>query len=298
MVALQAFVDDSAAETGDRRLFLAGYIGTAIQWIAFSYAWDVELRKPPAIGYLKMSEAAGLDGQFKGWNASDRDAKVLALAQIVRAYGPWFVYCSVSRAEYARILAPVAPWPLKNPYFDCFWGVIHTAARYQAEFAPDGPPIDFIFDEQGGTGLEAVMWYGWLKEDQDPAIRRALGATPVFRDDKEVAALQAADMLAWHLRRGHERPEETLPIKALLMTEGAGIDVDAASLEQTARKFRRVPGVQFVQSKAAWRETKKGFQAYLDAGVRPPDIGLRHRWLVAKRRLREAINRYRYPRRP
>jgi hypothetical protein len=56
MVALQAFVDDSAAKIGDKRLFLADYIGTAIQWIAFSYARDIELRKFPAIDYLKMSE--------------------------------------------------------------------------------------------------------------------------------------------------------------------------------------------------------------------------------------------------
>jgi hypothetical protein len=105
-------------------------------------------------------------------------------------------------------------------------------------------------------------------------------------------------MLAWHLRRSHERPEENhLPVKALLMTEGASIDVDADSLEQSARRFRRVPGVRFVQTKAAWRETKMGLQAYLDAGVRPPGIGFRHRWLVAKRRMREAINRIRHPRR-
>jgi hypothetical protein len=63
MVALQAFVDDPAAEPGDKCLFLAGYIGTALQRIAFSYAWEIELRKLPAIDYLEMSEAAGLDGQ-------------------------------------------------------------------------------------------------------------------------------------------------------------------------------------------------------------------------------------------
>jgi hypothetical protein len=102
MVALQAFVDDWAAETGDKRLFLAGYIGTAIQWIAFSYsyAWDIELRKSPSINYFKMSEAVALDGQFKDWHASDRDAKVLALARIIRMHAPWFIYCSVSRSEY------------------------------------------------------------------------------------------------------------------------------------------------------------------------------------------------------
>ena len=54
---LQAYVDDSASDQGDQRLFLAGYINAADRWIRSSDAWAEVLRDPPAIGYLKMSEA-------------------------------------------------------------------------------------------------------------------------------------------------------------------------------------------------------------------------------------------------
>lgn len=299
MVMLHAFVDDSASDSGDRRLFLAGYVNTAEKWEVFSNAWERELKQAPAIRYFKMSEAASLGGQFSGWNEVARNNKVLALARIIRQSNPWFVYCSVSRVEYAAILAPAAPYPLKTPYFDCFWGIVHTAARYRAEFMPaDSPPIDFIFDEQGGTGRDAVLWYDWLKQDQTPAIKASLGSTPIFRDDKDVVGLQAADMLAWHLRRDHQyQGREDRPIAKILMTEGAGVDIDAGSLREAAKKFRGVPGVRFVQTKAAWREARKGTQALLAAGARPAEIGFRHRWLVAKYRLAEAINRFRYPRR-
>lgn len=88
------------------------------------------------------------------------------------------------------------------------------------------------------------------------------------------------------------------PMKALLMSEGAGIDIDAATLQRHARRLRRVPGVRFVQTKPAWRETKKATLAYLAAGIRPPEPGfIRMRWHFAKRRLSEAISRLRYPRR-
>jgi hypothetical protein len=300
MVALQAFVDDSAADTGDRRLFLAGYIGTAIQWIAFSYAWDMELKKYPSIEYFKMSEAAGLDGEFKDWNASDRDDKVLALARIIQAHSPWFVYSSVSRSEYNKILAPVSPYPLRTPYFSCFWGVISLAGRVRQRFSPyGGPAIDFVFDEQGGTGDHAVLCYRWIKENESsPEIKNSLGRTPVFADDRDVVALQAADMLAWHLRRSYERPEEKLPVKEILMTEGAYIDIDANALNETARKLRRVPGYQFIRSRRSWRDMKGRIQASVDAGAPAPNVNfVLMRWLSAKRQIKEAINRWRYPRR-
>jgi hypothetical protein len=39
-----------------------------------------------------------------------------------------------------------------------------------------------------------------------------MGNTPVFRDDKEIVALQAADMLAWHVHRNMDFPQEHRPI--------------------------------------------------------------------------------------
>jgi hypothetical protein len=61
---LQAFTDDSAAQAGDKRLFLAGYRHRADVWASFSKAWHEELKAWPAIEYLKASEAHHLNGQF------------------------------------------------------------------------------------------------------------------------------------------------------------------------------------------------------------------------------------------
>jgi hypothetical protein len=54
---LQAFIDDSASETGDQRLFMAGYITSAETWVHFADAWAKELKSAPPISYLKMVEA-------------------------------------------------------------------------------------------------------------------------------------------------------------------------------------------------------------------------------------------------
>lgn len=274
MVVLQAFVDDSASDVGDRRMFLAGYIHGAEQWAAFSDAWQRQLWAPPKIDYFKMVEAQNLRGQFKGWSTAYRDGKVLALARIINQFEPWAVSCSVSRDEYNQILAPVAPYPLKNPYSACFHGIIRTTADYHRSLGiEEVPPVDFVFDEQGGLGDDAALWYRWEKESQEPDIQALLGSTPIFRDDKQMMPLQAADMLAWHLRRKHETGglEDRKALK-LIVGHGAWRHVDADALRTLAAGMRQVPGVEFVQTKAEWRGTRKAARAWVAAGLPPPDI--------------------------
>ena len=299
IVILQAFADDSASDVSDKRFFLVAYVTTANLWASFSDLWELELRRKPSIAYFKMVEASGLRGQFAGWSRTDRDAKVHALAQIIHFFKPWFIYCSVSREEYGRILAPVAPKGLKIPYFACFWGLIRTTARYHQTLGDDVPPVDFVFDEQGGLGDDAVLFYRWLKESEEPEIRNLLGATPIFRDDKHVLPLQAADMLAWHVRRNHEDGAPADPIIWDLLTEeGCGVHFDAATLKGLARKMKLVPGVSRVQTKPEWRKTKEWYRKQNAAGGPPPSTNWLWMYYVAGRAwIERTVNRLRYPRR-
>jgi hypothetical protein len=280
---LQAFVDDSASDSGDQRFFLCAYVNTAEKWADFSDSWQVAMHAPPPIEYLKMAEAQNLRGQFRGWSAADRDAKVLLLAKTIRRYRPWSVECSVSREEFRRILKPAAPYPLQNPYFGCFYGVIYSVARFHHANGVT-VPTDFVFDEQGSVGVDAAMYYQWLKDDLGHDWVGLLGSTPVIRDDKLVLPLQAADMLAWHVRRDREGvdPPNSRPAMDFLLADGGHViaEIDAATLASWAKKFRRVPGVQDTQSKASWRETKKATLAYLASGNRPPSTNLVRMYLA------------------
>jgi hypothetical protein len=135
------------------------------------------------------------------------------------------------------------------------------------------------------------------KEAEDASIRRLLGGPPIFRNDKKVVALQAADMLAWHLRREHERGE-TEAIAPLLMRLVLGKDIDAATLERSAKRMKRVPGVQDVQTKSQWRPARKAVEAHVDAGLPAPSVNpIRLRWLYVRVRVTRLIQRLRYPRR-
>jgi hypothetical protein len=220
-----------------------------------------------------MVEAQNLRGEFKGWNEDERDRKILALARVIRAYRPWSVHCSVSRQEYHAIVAPSTVWPFKNPYFVCFIGILTAAAEYHKVVANrDVPLVDFVFDQQDGLQEQALLWHGWLKQNASRHLRKVLGATPTFENDRKVVALQAADMLAWHLRRRHERGNEIRPALDLLLCHHAGKDIDAAALKQMARNQRSIPGVDKIQNKGAWRSVHRTIRTNLDAGAPLPKV--------------------------
>jgi hypothetical protein len=264
MVMLQAFIDDSASESGDKRLFLAGYVNTAERWALFSDAWDRELRSHPAINHFHMVEAWNLSGEFRGWSEEERNKKLLKLAALVGAYRPWSIECSVSRDEYWNIIRPVAPYGLGNPYLACFQGVIFSLARLHHSMGAS-VPVDFIFDEQGALGADAVLFWEHMKTIPLPDGAVVLGSTPIFRDDKKILPLQAADFLAWHVRREREKRPNDPALAALpyLRISGAHlmVEIDKASLEHMAAGMKLVPGVEHTQTKQHWKKIRASIAA-------------------------------------
>jgi Protein of unknown function (DUF3800) len=69
-------------------------------------------------------------------------------------------------------------------------------------------PVEFIFDDQNEAGLRALQFWGPLKARLHGPHLTVMSNTPQFKKDDEVVPLQAADMLAWHIRRQIEYPHE------------------------------------------------------------------------------------------
>lgn len=154
MALLQAFTDDSAAQSGDRRLFLAGYLHRADAWVSFSQAWEAELKAWPPIEYLKASEANFLKGEFdykKEWDEAKRNAKLANLAAIIQHYQPMSFEFSLNRQIYEDELKPISPFGLGRPHFQMCFAVVSGITRYSAQEGITWP-IQFIFDEQQGCG--------------------------------------------------------------------------------------------------------------------------------------------------
>lgn len=195
---LQAYIDDSAR--GDEDLFvLAGFVSTTEKWAAFSDEWqrllDHRSRYYRKLEYFKMSEmTSAADRERCEWFYRIIEDHVLGALSVT------IPTKELRRQVNRRFDDPKWRERLGNPWHHAVGSLVNAYATRRRMWNLDLPrePVDFVFDE---TGDKRGLIDGWdrLKE-LNPENAHLMGATPVFRDDKEYLPLQAADMLAWWVR--------------------------------------------------------------------------------------------------
>ncbi|MCH7921879.1 MAG: DUF3800 domain-containing protein [Nitrospinae bacterium] len=196
LLAFQAYIDDSGKGSGPV-LVLAGYIATAEKWAAFSVEWKEMLSFIPASDAFKMSEMA---------QSEDRLEKSSWFYRIIENHVTAAVSCVIRVPDLVNAVRSI-DWPpyiknvsnLENPYYFAFQAIINVLAQYQ-EKMDIREPVDFIFDEQTEKVRILDAW-DLLKASSSPEVRKLMGDTPIYRDDKKVLPLQAADLYAWWVRR-------------------------------------------------------------------------------------------------
>jgi uncharacterized protein DUF3800 len=266
----RAFTDDSVADTGDRRLFMAGYLNRADTWARFSEAFDEEQHADPPIQYLKMTEAHNLRGQFEGWCATKRDEKLAGLARIIRHFEPFSFQFSINREQYYQIVQPTSPYGFGDPYFTACFGIVSGLARFAAVQGAK-TPIEFIFDRQDSASDNVDLFFDFLLANLPRASRRLINGKPIFRDDKELLPLQAADMLVWHLRREHETGQPLPMADSLRCQHGHLVSELPLEMMQRWRDHASdLPGIDLVQSKSQWRKIKPVLRQLSALGFAPP----------------------------
>jgi Protein of unknown function (DUF3800) len=202
LVMLQGFVDDSGSDGSRAPYILAGFILPAEDWTTFSDDWEAELAREPRIQYFKMAEASQKEGQFEGMPDEFVRCKINDLLAVIERYKPDGIYSALSWMEYREILKPSMPKGfIDNPYQLLFPAIFDAILFYQKRKGIFPETVDVDFDEQGSAGWFATLCFPFLKEYSDPDTQKMLGRTPTMLDDKTVMPLQAADMLAWNIRR-------------------------------------------------------------------------------------------------
>lgn len=260
---LQCFVDDSICKTGDRRLFLAGYIQSAEEWIAFSEQWDAALNEHPKIGYFKMSEAHARRGEFKSFSVAQKTAKVFRLAEIIEKFDPSSYHTSISIRDFNRILKPFAPYPFESPYSLLFQGIVLGVARFHNDHQIS-EPTRLIFDRQDGLPSKVIPLFEAMFDTAPEEWRKLITGIPQFEDDVCILPLQAADMLAWHIRREYEGsyPSEYDGITSMITKEGISsyTTVTEVELQKFADAFSSMPKLAEIDKKI-WRNLAPIIQA-------------------------------------
>lgn len=278
---LRAYVDDSISSVGERRLVLATLIQSEATWSAFAADWQRALAEPPAITYLKMAEAQNRRDQFKGFSEKERNRKLHALADVIARHAPWGFHASVSTRDYRALVEPEAPYPMRTPYFLLFYAIVFGVARMHEALAVD-EPCDFVFDNYSGLDKKTLPVLNDMIATSGGSWGDRISGTVQFADDKEEVAIQAADMLAWLIRREGNGP---LPpgydgLLDKLVVDGVHqfTEVDRATLERIGAGFAEIPRANWID-KRGWREmipiweggyAKALNDAVIAAGLYPP----------------------------
>jgi hypothetical protein len=276
LVFLRAFIDDSGSEKGDRRLFLAGYLNRTDRWVLFADAWKEELKAAPSIEYLHTVEAGNFRGQFSrecGWDEKKREEKLRGLARVIRHFEPVSFQMSIDRSHFYKVLKPVSPRGLANPYFTSCSALVAKLAQAMAKSRAKGK-IEFIFDEQDGVDDDIDLFFDDMMKGLSSRDLRWIAGRPAFRNDRDFVGLQAADLLAWHIRREHEEVGfPNSPMAELLRGEMHIVsEIPNSYIDDWAAHHRQLPGVGLVRTKAQWRRFKSSARQLRARGINPARI--------------------------
>jgi Protein of unknown function (DUF3800) len=201
-LAIQAYIDDSGSDGQGRSFTLAGFIAKAEDWLVFSDEWQTCLSTAPAISRFKMRDAVHCRGAFTGFTKSDRDKKVRALARIINRHADTAIHCTMDLEAFAETVAldsGIGP-PLTEPYFYPYQIMI-MAVCYELLDHGQTERYEIIFDEHVIFRPRVKWWYPVTRHHMPADCQAIAPIEPIFRSDDEFLPLQAADLLAWLIRR-------------------------------------------------------------------------------------------------
>jgi hypothetical protein len=242
-----------------------------------------------------MVEARAMRGDFAGWSPQQRDAKLQSLAGIIRKYRPESFHFSVDRRHFYQAVSPHAPRAIAAPHYTGAFAVISMITRYLAEMNVEAK-VDFIFDQQSGVSADMPLFFDYMIKNIPRKAREMINGQPSFRNDKDMLPLQAADMLAWHLRRQHEKGDVTEALNSLAYTgnsEGHLVThADTAVISRIGRGLEKIPNVASLKSKGDWKKFRKNLADVRSKGFIPPrgtrwknlifELEMKLRWFVGR----------------
>jgi hypothetical protein len=203
---LKAFIDDSGSGGDSPWYVLAGYLGTVEGWDAFDSKWLDVLHEHPYIEYFKSSEAESLrpDGQWAGVSKEQRDAKIDALIGVIGHCTRRAVCAPIRQRDYDELVKGKIPPVWDSPYFFLMPSIISASINIE-RIDGESESVDFVFDndqkhEKGSNRLNAALML--MRSNYGSLVNVS------FRDEKKFIPLQAADLLAWQIRRRYSVPND------------------------------------------------------------------------------------------
>lgn len=205
MTRLQCFCDES--HTPGRAFCIAGYVGYSSTWNEFDQAWrealdDFELAE------FKMSDCVQNRNVYRNWSLSQRleaQERFLSIIASSRIAGLWTGIDLRAHAEISARARKYGRGNITDPYFLAFQHHIEFIVFNVAAPLGDDDCVEVVFDRQEQFqgkegGGEAKRIYDRLLQSRSIPWIQHLNSV-VFGDSKMHPGIQAADVLAFEVRR-------------------------------------------------------------------------------------------------
>ncbi len=198
VLVLKAYCDESghAQDLRESVVVVAGCIAPLEAWEKFEDDWKAFL-DAYGVNELHMKHFAHSTGAFTGWKEHEekRRAFLTTAADLMRRHVVAYVGAAIYLPDFRTLPEPVRA-RLGDPYFACFQVCAHDAAAQTLEDPAE--KVEMVFarhpEFQGG----ALDFYYRLQAEM--TLGERLGPIS-FADPKDVVQLQAADLVAFELRR-------------------------------------------------------------------------------------------------
>lgn len=212
MVFSNVYFDESGTHSGSRVMSMAGYWFTADQARKFSRDWGKELARF-GINAAHQTDCALGFGEFRNMSKSERVEVQKALILHIKRRSSFSIAIALGRSMYENIFDGVVGAP--SAYTFLLLLCVNKIAE-EIEYRQYSGKVAYFFEAGHADANEANKFMNFIAE------QTRLGAAKQFRygghafiDKSEGLPLQAADMMAWHVRHyferaidGHETPRK------------------------------------------------------------------------------------------
>jgi hypothetical protein len=221
IVAIVRFHIDESGGVDTRSFAMGGYTASVKTWESFSDDWQATLERSPKIPALHMVDCERLRDGFEVLDDGTReqrlrDRKLHDLVKVIRRHKPIVArvvrWRSADFNTHVRGQMPRRMRKLNTPHaWGCFTLLSQLGHENQGlqEFGRDA--LECIFDWHQESGPRSRTEYENLVR---PELERdfpqfgAIGVRwPLPEERWQYPALQAADMLVWHIRRALDYPD-------------------------------------------------------------------------------------------
>jgi len=203
---LKAFIDDSGSGGDSEWYVLTGYLGTVDGWISFDEQWKQILSEHPQLEYFKSSEAESLrsDAQWANVTKEQRDGKIDRLIEVIGRCSRRAICARMRQRVYDELVKGQIPPAWDSPYYLLFPSVIGASINIE-RLDGGSDSVDFVFDSDKKHNKRLKRMLPSLLP-----MRSYYGSVVnvIYQDEKKCLPLQAADLLAWQIRRAFSVPHE------------------------------------------------------------------------------------------